>query len=195
MTNKDQAAAVGFGAFIGTALANSLEQPSTITGGGGTVNVDLSPVVGELQLIETTLSQLLTAINNLASSLGTGTGDLSTLQAIQADLDLMIKPGAVQGTIDVISLTSGAAVQQLYVNPTKVRKALIQNISTDAVTLFTSTGTSNGIHGTAGSGTVLNPASVSGQGGGSLPVTNEDLSNYFFVGATTADKVSVWREF
>lgn len=185
-----QGAAIGIGAFLGTALAESLETPGTTGTGGGTTTVDLSGVIAELQMMETTLGQILTALNSLSTS----GSDLTTLQAIQQDLDLIVAPNAINANIDVISTTTGAVIQQLYPNAKKIRKAIIQNISTDPVTIFSTIGTSNGARGTNSQGIILNAASGAGSGGGTLPTNNIDLSYFWFYAATTGDKLAVYSE-
>ena len=96
--------------------------------------------------------------------------------------------------IDVITLTTGAAFERMYDNPRKVKSAVIQNISTEDVTLQIGSGTSSTPAFTAGDGILLNAASASGKGGGSLPVGNIDLSKFYFVRTTSGDTLAVYVE-
>lgn len=96
-----------------------------------------------------------------------------------------ILPGRKHGTIEIISLTTGAVYQKLFVERKLVTMALIQNLSTEVVSLA-NTGGANGAR--------LNPANLAGEGGGSLPVGNIDLSEIFFQRTTSGVTLAVYSE-
>lgn len=90
--------------------------------------------------------------------------------------------------ITIHTLNTGATFQQLFPASKEVKKAIIQNISTEAVTII-STAT-----GTVSRGILLNPASISGEGGGSLPTGNVNLNKLWFRRATAGVTLAVYRE-
>ena len=122
---------------------------------------------------------------------GGGTGEtlLPTLQAILDLLNYSIQAGLKHGHIEVISLASNGVTQQLYPDRKYVTFALIQNISIENVTVFT--GSNQGV---APNGVLLNLSLGAGQAGGSLPVGNVDLSEFFFVRATAGVTLAVYYE-
>lgn len=122
---------------------------------------------------------------------GGGTGNDSILSLLQKIYDFIVSlwdRGKSRSTIEVISLTTGATFQRLYTNSRLVRSAIIQNISTENVTLTTTPG------GTAGLGIILNQGAGAGQAGGSLPTGNVDLMSYFFVRTTAGATLALHIE-
>lgn len=93
--------------------------------------------------------------------------------------------------IDVIA-TVGTTASLLYRAPKPVRGGTIMNLSaTDTVTLVTSGEESRGIPKTgaaAGTGYVLNPATVAGQGGGCFNFGNIDLSTITVITNTNVNQ-------
>jgi hypothetical protein len=69
----------------------------------------------------------------------------------------------------------------------RVKKAVIQSIATESVTLFTNASD------IAPNGIVLNTGGV-GNGGGSLTVGNVDLSTFWFVRANPGNTLAVYTE-
>lgn len=90
--------------------------------------------------------------------------------------------------IEIISLTTGGTFEKFYTSPTEIKYAVIQNISTEDVTITT------GPQGTAGQGILLNAASAAGKGGGSIEANDIDLANLFFVRATAGATLSIYYE-
>lgn len=110
---------------------------------------------------------------------------------IEQLLEILIREfdeGQERGEIDVISLTTGGKFQNLFPSDKPVRKAIIQNISTEDVTITTAEQSE------AGSGIILNAATLSGEGGGSLPTGNIDLRALWFVRATAGATLAVYTE-
>lgn len=93
--------------------------------------------------------------------------------------------GRKHGTIEIISLTTGAVYQKLYAERKHVTMAIIQNLSTEVVSLA-NTGGANGVR--------LNQADLAGEGGGSLPVGNIDLSEIYFQRITAGVTLAVYSE-
>ena len=123
-------------------------------------------------------------------------GVIALLQAIEDLLIKLIDAGESSTNTDIVKCTAGGTSQPLFGNPKLVKRALIQNLSTDDITLFwvnNSQGRPQAI--TAGVGTVLNAATAAGKGGGTYPAGNVDLSNCSFLAATTGDSLSVSEEF
>ena len=108
------------------------------------------------------------------------------LKAILELLEYNILAGRKHGYIDVITLTTGAAYQKLYNERKHVTMALIQNLSTEVVSLQNTGGGANGER--------LNPANLAGEGGGSLPVGNIDLAEISFVRTTSGVTLAVYYE-
>jgi hypothetical protein len=110
----------------------------------------------------------------------TGTIDLSAvaalLQQILGELQKEYDQGQVSPPAPVDLLTINNTVTLLYTSPKPVRGGLMQNLSnTDTITLnFAQKGKAALF--AAGSGIVLNPATVSGYGGGTWAFWNIDLS-------------------
>jgi len=95
--------------------------------------------------------------------------------------------GQSVGQIYIIALTTGGVSQQLVQGSMKVKKAVIQSIATESVTLFTNASD------IAPNGIVLNTGGV-GNGGGSLTVGNVDLSTFWFVRASAGNTLAVYAE-
>ena len=81
--------------------------------------------------------------------------------------------------VDIVNLTTGAAFQQLTNG--KVKKAIIQNISNETVTLTTFQAATGGI------GILLDSK-------GSLPCGNVDLSYFWFTRNTAGITLAVYSE-
>lgn len=111
------------------------------------------------------------------------------LEQILNVLKYQINRGMKNGTIDLITLNAGATFQQIYSNSKPVTMALIQNISTENVTITSSISGS-----TASQGIILNKANAAGEGGGSMPVDNIDLKNLNFVRTTAGLTLAVYYE-
>lgn len=97
-------------------------------------------------------------------------------------------PGKADFGIDIKNVDAGPKWTQLYDTPMLVRKAIIQNISTENVTVVR---WKDGA--TAGQGMLLN-AAAAGEGGGSIPLGNIDLSKLWIYRATAGSSVSVYWE-
>lgn len=69
-----------------------------------------------------------------------------------------------------------------------VKRALIQNISVEDVTITTNQ------NGALGVGIVLNAAGAAGEAGGSMPVANIDLAKLWFSRTTAGVSVAVYYE-
>lgn len=95
-------------------------------------------------------------------------------------------------------ITVGTTAVNIYNNPKLVKKAIIQNLSaTDVVTIVALQGTPGKVAPiAAGKGTLLNPASSVGQGGGSMPLGNVDLGMFTAVTNTNSSQtISVYYEY
>ena len=106
------------------------------------------------------------------------------LQLLKAEFE----EGRAFGTVEIITLDAGAVFQRLYANVKNVKRALIQNISVEDVTITTA------INATQGEGIILNAALALGTAGGSLPVSNIDLSTLCFVRTTAGITLSIYLE-
>lgn len=95
--------------------------------------------------------------------------------------------GFSQARIIIVSLTTGGTFDQLPPG-TLIARGIIQNISVEDVTVTT------GRTGTAAQGILLNAASAAGEGGGSMPLTNIDLGDIWFVRATAGVTLAVYYE-
>ena len=93
------------------------------------------------------------------------------------------------GIVNVVSLSTGGTFQRISATSRLVNRAIIQNISTENVTIV-----SGSPNATAGQGIALNAAPATGLGGGSLPVGNIDLSTLFFVRASSGVTLAVYYE-
>lgn len=123
---------------------------------------------------------------------GTGGGTLNDaiLQQILSELQREFDGGQVTPFIDFFTVTTAGTFQQIYANSKKVRKAIIINLSsTDTMTITAFTGNAGAAFGASGKGVVLNPASTGGQAGGSLPVGNVDLSQFYITCSTNNSQV------
>lgn len=112
-------------------------------------------------------------------------------QRTKALLDEIVgefSPGMRKCEIFVVSLAVGATVQKLITATLLVSNCIIQNISTEDVTLFTYP------NGVAGQGTILNAATAAGKGGGHVSLGNIDLSKIYFVRTTAGVTLSVYYE-
>jgi len=119
---------------------------------------------------------------------------IELLQDIDSVLEGALGEGEGQIQIDVLTMNSGGAFQQLYQNHLKVKSVIIQNLTTQTssvVTLTSSRGTSNGQGGSPGQGGLLNPAGTAGQGGGSYSDGNVDLFWYWWSSVNTSDQIVV----
>jgi len=114
---------------------------------------------------------------------------MSAQDSILKLLRLDIQPAQRVPRFFEISLTTGAAAQKLFEQSLKVRLAIIQNISTETVSIRDPANPP-----TVTSGTLLNPA-VAGEGGGSVVVNNIDLSKVMFVRTTSGVSLSIYAEF
>ena len=118
---------------------------------------------------------------------------IAVLNQILNVLNELVLAGSLTTTIEYQTITAGGTPQLLYPNSKPVRFGLIQNLgATEVLTFFAAAGSvGKPIQGTASQGTVLNPASVAGQAGSSLPIGNEDLGTYTVLGATTGHGYSI----
>jgi len=138
---------------------------------------------------------------------GTGTGGGSTsidlagvialLKEILSTLQEFIKPGQSFVQIDYIN-TVGTTASLLYPGSKWVKNAIVQNLSsTDTITIIANAGqVGKVLPVTAGQAFVLNPATASGQAGGSVPFGNVDLGGLTAITNTnTGQAVSVKYEY
>ena len=96
--------------------------------------------------------------------------------------------GESNPVIDVLTLGTGGTAQAFYTDVRRlVRKAIIQNISVENVTIGTSKNTAIGL------GIILN-AATAGQGGGSMPVYNVDLTKLYFNRTTSGVTLAIYIE-
>lgn len=102
--------------------------------------------------------------------------------------------GGAMATIETISVSTSPTA--LYSNNKRVKRAVIQNLSsTDNLTLVATPGTVGKTGpGSSGNGIILNKASASGQGGGSLVTGNIDLGAFTVYGGAGSDQVAVYYE-
>ena len=115
-------------------------------------------------------------------------GILALLQDLVDFIKSLWDRGKSTFAIDVITLVTGATFQRLYAYTRPVRSSIIQNISTEVVTLVSNE------NGTASRGIILNPAAVGGEAGGSTPTGNIDLSKIWFVRTTAGVTLAVQIE-
>lgn len=119
---------------------------------------------------------------------GGGTnGSSSLLQQILDFIKDIYKE--VEPHIETVELNVGATFQELFPGTKKVRFGLIQNISTENITLYTISAGQ-----VAAKGICLTKANGAGEGGGSLPVGRIDLAKIWFVRATAGLSISVYYE-
>jgi hypothetical protein len=120
---------------------------------------------------------------------------LNKIYEILASVDANAKSQAFTDYITV-----GLAGPAVYPYSKKVKKAIIQNLSTtDTVTVVAIPNTiglpSRATPVTAGQGTILNPATQSGYGGGSMELGNVDLGQIWIItNNNNSQKVSVYYE-
>jgi hypothetical protein len=114
--------------------------------------------------------------------------DTSLIEELLNKIITEFDEGQERGEIEIISLTTGGTWQNLFTSDKPVRKAIIQNISTEDVTIATAE------QSTAGEGIILNAATLSGEGGGTLPTGNIDLRAFWFVRATAGATLAVYTE-
>ena len=105
-------------------------------------------------------------------------------------LEKMFNDGAKKAHIDVATLGTGGVAQKIYPTTTKlyVSSAVIQNISTENITLTTFPNI------TAASGIILNAAGGAGQAGGSISVNNVELTEFYYVRATAGISLAIYYE-
>lgn len=111
---------------------------------------------------------------------GNGGGGISAdAQAIIDALNSLFGDGGSKTNTILITLGNANTPTVLSVTSLKVRKAIIQNISsTDIITLVaTSDGNGKAAAIVNYQGTILNPAGTSNQGGGTYPAGNIDLNS------------------
>lgn len=108
--------------------------------------------------------------------------------------------GLGQSSVEVDILTSATTSAPLYTFQKQVKHAILQNI--DATNIITiqalgqglGRGSSSAPTAIAGAGIILNPAPLAGQGGGSMPVGNVDLSAFSFIADGGTPKLAVYYE-
>ena len=117
--------------------------------------------------------------------------DNAALNAILVELKIQNKPGSIKfsGT-DIRTLSAAATFQSLYTTPKNVNSAVIQNLSTEDVTIVTQEVPTP----TAGEGIILNAANAAGEGGGTLSAGSVDLAKFKFVRTNTGVTLSVYWE-
>lgn len=120
------------------------------------------------------------------------------LQAILTEFVHQYGPAQVNGYVDFNpNGTVGTTAAALYPTNKKVRRAIIQNLSTTDNYTITSSGQPGKIATTTakGTGPILNKASGTGLGGGTITVGNIDLSELTIVSDTnTGQNVAVYYE-
>jgi hypothetical protein len=123
-----------------------------------------------------------------------GTDYLSLIYAL---LNHVYAPGQMKGTTDYLTLANANVFQKLYNNkqpsPHPIYAAIVQNLSTDPLTLALVPDPSKSPSPPLqlGQSIVLNPASTSGQAGGSHTYINIDLDTVWIIGATATDAFTV----
>ena len=101
----------------------------------------------------------------------------SVLTDILTTLQMEYNAGAVDVQIDYLPVTTAAnTVAPLYVSQKRVRGGLFENLSTTDTITFAIGQPGKVATIIAGQGIVLNPASISGYGGGTWAFFNIDLS-------------------
>lgn len=130
---------------------------------------------------------------------GSGGGNLSSiLYALNQIYDLLasvFQPGVSSTQTDILSATT--ATTALYTTAKPVKHAILQNI--DAANIITIYAQGKGYNANviieaAGEGIILNPAPIAGQGGGSMPVGNVDLSAFNFIADGGTPELAVYYE-
>ena len=116
------------------------------------------------------------------------TGLLQILIEIRDVLKSTFEEGGSKGEIGLESVDTGGTFKQLWTSSFKVKKGIIQNISTEDVTITTFE------RSTISQGIILNAASSSGKGGGSLPIGNVDLQDFWFVRASSGLTLAYYIE-
>lgn len=140
------------------------------------------------------------AFNSLYTSntipLNASVTDLAQLVALQArlltDFETAFNAGKRSPFID--SFSSLDTTPSLIYNTFKpVARAAFQNLSTTDTITVTTTGKPTVVNANAvsGVGVVLNPGAATGFGGGSLSVSNVDLSSYTFQTSTNSGQTIV----
>lgn len=119
-----------------------------------------------------------------------GNAIVALLQQIYNLLLSVFGLGASVPQVLIVTITTNGVFQQISPTPLYVKKAIIQNLSTtDTVTI------SSTKNAASGAGICLNVAGGTGQGGGSHPVGNIDLSKLFITCSTNAaQNVAVYIE-
>lgn len=115
------------------------------------------------------------------------------LQQIINILASVLTAGQSKGIIEYYTIAAGGTSQLLFSSQKLVKKAIIINLSTDCLYLF-SNGYEGGPIGVTAQGFPLNAASSGGLGGGSLPLGNVDLGTFSILGANTSDAYVVYYE-
>ncbi|MGH7743892.1 MAG: hypothetical protein ACREQ5_03615 [Candidatus Dormibacteria bacterium] len=134
------------------------------------------------------LSDILNAINALGVILDEQLAEFMT----------QFDPGQVNAFVDFNpNGTIGTTASRLYPSNKRVRRAIIQNLSTTDNVTVTASGSPNTIATSpvAGKGIILNKATASGLGGGSMTLDNVDLSGVTVVTDTnTGQNIAVYYE-
>jgi len=124
------------------------------------------------------------------------TAILNTLKQILSELMILIEPGQSNATTYYLT-TAGTTPSALFGQTKRVKRAIIQNLSTtDNMTIVAAAG-SVGANATAKSaqGTVLNKVAAGKLAGDTMTVGNVDLASFNIVTDTnTAQAYSVYTE-
>lgn len=114
------------------------------------------------------------------------------IDLLQKIYDLIRKTFALNASepnIETVVLTTGGTFQQMISGTRGIKNGIIENISTENVTIVTIT--QNQV---ASTGVILTKANGAGEGGGSLPVGNVDLGKFYFVRTTAGLTLAVYYE-
>lgn len=111
------------------------------------------------------------------------------LREIKKLLQVSTQPKGVFPYFFDVTLDTGAVAQRLFQTAQNVVFAVIQNISTEDVSI-SRTNTPP----TVGSNIILNAASAAGKGGGNLPVHNVNLRELMFIRTTAGATLAIYAE-
>lgn len=127
-----------------------------------------------------------------------GLGDL--LYALNQIYNLLLGVFGLGGSaVQVDILTAATTSAPLYSIGKPVKHAILQNLDATNIITINGLGAGLGKGGTpppvvAGAGIILNPAPGAGQGGGSMPVGNVDLSAFTFIANGGTPNLAVYYE-
>jgi hypothetical protein len=167
----------GIAAVLGTCPPGYVLDPLTglcVIGGGNGTKLDLSGVIAAINALAALVAQLL------------------------AEFQLQFDPGKINAYVDFNpNGTIGTTASSLYISNKNVRRAIIQNLSTTDNMTVTASGSPNRLAAVSasGKGPILNKATATGLGGGSIELKNVDLSAVTVITDTnTGQNIAVYYE-